>query len=192
MGLSKLSIWVRDTAHPCLPYQSTGHSWIAIIWSCDLEPLSFGAVNNGIFPLTEKGKARGKIHGQVDVPPGCYIVVAIATCKNIFTDMAFVQVGCDQTVCVNLIPKRLSTCTGQLIIALNIAAILGSQYSPSSPPGEPIPREVIAKAIAALEELRKYLPWDPVLSAFPVTRDELEKMAQEEKKGGRKDDHQKE
>lgn len=190
MGLSKLSIWVRDTAHPCLPYQSTGHNWIAIIWTCGLEPLSYGAVNNGVFPLTDVGNAGGKVHGQVDVPPGCYIVVAIATCKNIFTDMALVQVGCDETACVNLIPKRLSTCTGQMITALNIAAILGQGYSASSPPGEPIPREVIAKATDALEELQRHLPWDPVLSALPITVDELKKMAKEEKMGRTKGEEQ--
>ena len=190
MGLSKLSIWVRDTAHPCLPYQSSRHNWIAIILTCDLEPLSYGVVNNGVFRLTDVGKAGGKVHGQVDVPPGCYIVVAVATCKNIFTDMALVQVGCDETACVNLITKRLSTCTGQLIAALNIGQILGPGYSASSPPGEPIPREVIAKATEALEELRKHLPWDPVLSALPITLDDLQEMAKEEKREGKRDEEQ--
>lgn len=183
MGLSKLSVWVRDTAHPCLPYQSTGHSWTAIIFTCDLQPLSYGAVNNGVFRLTDTGKAGGRVHGQVDVPPGCYIVVALATCKNIYTDMALVQVGCDETACVNLITKRLSTCTGQLIAAFNIAAILGSGYSASSPPEKPIPREVLARATEALEELRRHLPEDPLLSALPITVDDLKKMAEEETRG---------
>lgn len=86
--------------------------WIAIIHTCGLEPLSYGQVNNGIFPLTEAGKAGGKVHGQVDVPPGCCIVLAVATCKNVYTDMAMVQAGCDQTACLNLITKRLCTCAG--------------------------------------------------------------------------------
>ncbi len=183
MSLSKLSIWVRDTAHPCLPYQSTSHSWIAIIWSCGMQPLSFGVVNNGIFPLTEKGKAGGMIHGQVKVPPGCYIVVALATCKNIFTDMAYVQVGNDETVTVNLITKRLSTCTGQLLTALNIASILGPHYSPGSPPGKPIPREVIAKATKTLKELQEFSGWDPVMDALPITVEEIKKMALKEARG---------
>lgn len=181
MGLSKLSIWVKDTAHPCLPYQSTAHSWIAIILSCDLQPLSYGAVNNGVFALTDKGKAGGRIHGQVDVPPGCYIVVAVATCKNIYTDMAMVQVGCNQEACVSLITKSLSTCTGELIAALNIATILGPGYAPSSPPGREIPREVISKALTALEELRKNIPEDIILPKLPISLDELKKMAEKEK-----------
>jgi len=140
-------------------------------------------VHNGVFPLTESGAARGRVHGQVRVPPGCYIVLAVATCKNIYTDMAFVQVGCDETVCVNLITKRLSTCAGQLIAALNIAAILGPAYSPSSPPGEEIPREVIAKATEALEELRRHLPPDPVLPALPISVEDLGRMAGEVRQG---------
>lgn len=186
MSMSELSIWVRDTAHPCLPYQSTAHNWISAIFTCDLQPLSFGAVKNGIFPLTDTGNGGGRVHGQVRVPPGCYIVVAFATCKNVLTDMAFVQVGCRETACVNLITKRLSTCTGQLIVALKVGQVLGAKYSASSPPGEQIPPEVIANATKALEELRKHLPWDPVLGAFPVSEDELIEMAKEEKNGGRK------
>ncbi len=183
MSLSKLSIWVRDTAHPCLPYQSTAHSWVAIIMTCDLQPLHFGPVHNGVFALTDPGKAGGKVHGQIPVPPGCYIVVAVATCKNIYTDMSMIQVGCAQEVCVSLIPKSLSTCTGQIIAALNIASILGAGFAPSSPAGREIPREVISKAIDALEKLREYIPKDTVLPALPISLDDLKKMAEEEKKG---------
>jgi len=182
MGMSKLSIWVRDTSHPCLPYQSTGHSWIAIILTCDLQPLYFGAVKNGVYPLTDPGKAGGRVHGQVDVPPGCYIVLAVATCKNIYTDMAMVQVCCNEETCVNLIPKSLSTCSGQLITALNIASILGPGYAPSSPAGQEIPKEVISRAISALEELRKRLPEDTILPRLPVSLDDLKKMAEKERK----------
>ena len=180
MGLSKLSIWIRDTAHPCLPYESTGHSWVAAILSCGLKPLHFAAVKNGLFPLTDPGKAGGRVHGQVEVPPGCYIVVAFSTCKNVFTDMAMVQVGCNTEVCVNLITKRLSTCTGQLIAALNVAAVLGPGYNPSSAERSKIPKEVISKAIEVLQELNRHMPPDPVLPALPVSIDDLKKMAEKE------------
>jgi hypothetical protein len=182
MGLSKLSIWVRDTAHPCIPYQSTGHSYIAVIFSCDLQPLHFGSVKNGLYPLTDPGKGGGRIHGQVEVPPGCYIIVGVATCKNIYTDMAMIQVGCDQEVCVNLITKSLSTCTGQIIAALNIAQVLGPGYAPSSPAGKAIPKEVLSKAIGALEELSKHIPKDHILPAIPISIEELKSMAVEEMK----------
>lgn len=182
MGLSKLNIWVRDTTYPCLPYQSTGHSYIAVILTCDLKPLHFGEVKNGLYPLKEPGKGGGRIHGQPEVPPGCYIVVGVATCKNIYTDMAMVQVGCNQEVCVNLITKSLSTCSGQIIAALNIANVLGPNYAPSSPAGREIPKEVISKAIKALEELKEYIPKDPILPALPISIEDLKKMAAEEKR----------
>lgn len=180
--MSRLSIWVRDTSHPCLPYQSTGNSWIAIILTCDLQPLYFGAVKNGVYPLTDPGKAGGRVHGQVDVPPGCYIVLAVATCKNIYTDMAMVQACCNEETCVNLIPKSLSTCTGQIITALNIASILGPGYAPSSSAGKEIPKEVISRAISALEELGKHLPVDTILPRLPVSQNDLKKMADKERK----------
>jgi len=180
MGLSKLSIWVRDTAHPCIPYESTRHSYIAVILSCNLKPLHFGSVKNGIFRLTHPGKAGGNIYGQVEVPPGCYIVLAFSTCKNVYTDMAMVQVGCNTEVCVNLITKRLSTCAGQIITALNIAQVLGPNYRPASPEESKIPSQVIERTISALEELKKYMPPDPVLPALPVSIEDLKEMARKE------------
>ena len=112
MGMSKLNIWVRDTMHPLLPYQSTGHNFRAVILSCEtpITPLDFGAVSNGVFPLTDKGSAGGVIHGGVEVPPGTYLVRAWATCKNVWTSWAWVQVGCGETACVNLLPNRFRQC----------------------------------------------------------------------------------
>jgi hypothetical protein len=180
MGMSKLSIWVRDTAHPCLPYQSTGHSFYAIIWTCDLQPLSFGRVKNGLFPLTDLGAGGGRVHGQVEVPPGCYIVVAYATCKNVFTDFAMVQVGCNDEACVNLLTKSATTCLGVQIVTLKIAQYLGPNYNPASPAGREIPKEVLANAIASLEKLRTYLPEDTITPRL-VSLDELMKLADIEK-----------
>lgn len=181
MGMAKLSIWVRDTAHPCLPYQSTTHSWYAIIWTCDLQPLHFGRVKGGLFALTEPGKLGGNVHGQVEVPPGCYIIVAYATCKNIFTDLAMVQVGCNDEACVNLLPKSVSTCLGQLVVALNIAQYLGPAYNPASAAGREIPKETLSNAIKSLENLRKYLPEDTITPKIPISLDELKKLAEKEK-----------
>jgi len=179
MGTGRLSIWVRDTEHPCLPYQSTAHTWYAAIVTCDLQPLAWGAVQNGIFKLNVRGKLGGMVHGQVEVPPGCYIVIGFATCKNILTDWATVQVGCGEEVCVNLLPRTLTRCTGEILYALNVASVLGPAYSPSCPAME-IPAEVIRRSIHAMEELRKYLPEDRVLPALPITLEELLRMAKEE------------
>lgn len=180
MGMSKLSIWVRDTSHPCLPYQSTKHSWYAVIWTCGLQPLHFGRVKNGFFPLTDPGKLGGRVHGQVEVPPGFYIVVAYATCKNIFTDFAMVQVGCDDEACVNLLPKSAATCLGQLVTTLKVAQWLGPGYNPGCPAGREIPKETLSNAIASLEKLREYLPEDTITPRI-VSMDELKKIADTEK-----------
>jgi len=181
MGLAKLNIWVRDTAHPSLPYQSTGHTWLAIILTSDLQSLSYGAVNNGIFALTDSGKAGGKVHGQVDVPPGFYIVFAVATCKNVLTDWAMVQACCNQEACVNLLPKAMTTCVGELLWALQIAQTMQQAYSYSSPSGREIPREVVSKTIAALEELCRHLPEDQIMPKLPITLDKLKKIAEKER-----------
>lgn len=180
MSMSELSIWVRDTRDPCLPYKSSGHSWYAVIWSCGLVPLTFGDVKQGIFPLNVLGAAGGKVHGQVKVPPGCYIVLAFAACKNIFTDMTYVQVGCGETACVNLITKRLSSCTGQLLTAINIASVLGPKYKPGSDEKE-IPRELLDQVKKALEKLLDFLPDDPVVEALKTTDEHLKKLAQEDR-----------
>ncbi|HUX06759.1 MAG TPA: hypothetical protein VMX35_05535 [Acidobacteriota bacterium] len=176
--MSELSIWIRDTADPCLPYKSTSHSWIAVIWSCGIKPLAFGDVRDGFFPLNVPGAARGRVHGQVKVPPGCYIVFAFSPCKNIFTDMTYVQVGCGETACVNLVTKRFSSCTYQLIKTIDIAAALGKHYKPGSEEKE-IPRELLDHAKKALEKLLDFLPDDPVVNALKTTDRHLEKLAQE-------------
>lgn len=163
MGMSTLSIWVRDTAHPCLPYESTKHSWLAIIMTCDLQLLNFGSVKNGLFPLTTPGKLGGKVHGQVRVPPGCYIVVGVGTCKNVFTDFAMVQAGCNMETCVNLLPKAASTCLGQIIATIKVAQAIGvNNYSFGCPVGREIPEEVLSNALNSLEKLREFLPEDTV------------------------------
>ena len=185
MGLSKLSIWVKDTEHPCLPYQTDRTSWVGAILTCDLQPLHYGDVKNGLYPLTDRGKLGGKVHGQVEVPPGCYIVLAAAPCGNTFTHMAMVQVGCAQEVCVNLITTSLSTCTAQIIVALRLASALGARYHPGLPLERAIPRAVISRVTKALEELREHIPDDPILPALPISLDDLVRMARRER-GGRR------
>ena len=56
MSMSEMSIWVRDANNPCLPYHSTSHSFVALILSCSLKPLSFGKVKDG---------AHGGIAGSI-------------------------------------------------------------------------------------------------------------------------------
>lgn len=182
MGLSRLSIWVRDPYSPLLPYQSSGHSFRACILTADYKPLHFGAVQHGLLALTHPGPRGGMVHGQVEVPPGCYMVVGFAACKNVVTDFALVQVCCGQEVCVNLVTKTLATCRGQLVWALSLAYQAGSKYKPASEEGSRIPKELAGKAIEVLEELSKYLPKDHVLPALPIDLKELLRRVDEEAK----------
>ncbi len=116
MADSILSIIIRDTEHPCAPYQSTGHTFLVQIFHCDGKPLFWKGINYGKpFPLDVRGEKGGFIHAQVKVPPGCYLVRGIASCKNVVTDWAWVGVGCDQTVCVNLVPPSVIHCINRVI-----------------------------------------------------------------------------
>ncbi|MCW4050724.1 MAG: hypothetical protein NWE89_13420 [Candidatus Bathyarchaeota archaeon] len=180
--MSKLNFWIRDPYHPLLPYQSSGHNFRVVILTADYKPLNFGAVHHGVFALTHQGPRRGKVHGQVEVPPGCYIVVGYASCKNVLTDFALVQVGCGKEVCVNLITKTMATCRNQLIWALNLAYKAGNQYKPASEEGSKIPKKVAGKVLEALKELGEYLPEDHVTPALPIDEEELLERVNEEEK----------
>ncbi len=178
MGMSKLNIWVRDTAHPCLPYQSTMHTWVAGIFTCDLQPVWVGLLTEPWSPppVPGEGVKVHRVHQQVEVPPGCYIVLGAAPCKNVYTDFAMVQVGCNEEVCVNLLPKSVSTCSGLLVTALNMAKAMGAiNYSFGCPAGQEIPERVISSAVESLENLRKYIPEDPITPKLAVVMDELKK-----------------
>ena len=70
MADSILSITIRDTEHPCAPYQTTRHTFLVQIFNCDGKPLFWKGVNYGKpFPLDVPGEKGGRIHAQVKVPP---------------------------------------------------------------------------------------------------------------------------
>ena len=133
---SILSITVRDSVHPCAPYHSTGHPFYAQIFQCDGTPLPWRGVNYSWFPMQVAGPGRGRIHAQVRVPPGCYLIRAVATCKNVVTDWAWVDLGCNQTVCVNLVPPSVIQCTNRVVLGLQIADRLPKDPKLPAPPAE--------------------------------------------------------
>jgi hypothetical protein len=179
MADSILSITVRDTEHPCAPYQTTGHTFYVQIFHCDGKPLFWKGANYGRpFPLDVPGEKGGRIHAQVKVPPGTYLVRAIATCKNVVTDWAWVNVGCDQTVCVNLVPPSVLQCINRTLIGLHLGTV--------DPPkageerlAEIMPEEV-KEATAVLRRIADKLPKDPRLPA-PPTVDEIRRAVASEK-----------
>lgn len=179
MADSILSITIRDSNHPCAPYQSTPHSFRVEIYHCDGTPLFWKGVNYGATGvwLDTRGAKRGFIHAQVKVPPGCYLVRAHAKCKNVVSDWAYVGVGCDQTVCVNLVIPTLLHCVLRTITGLLLSTV-------DPPEGEEMvvkimPREV-KEAVKALNKVADKLPKDLQLPV-PPTKKEIEKIAKEPK-----------
>jgi Common central domain of tyrosinase len=117
-----LCVTVRDSHHPCAPYQSTGHSFEVEIYHCDGLPLVWGGVNFGAgAPLEVLGAGGGAVHGQFRVPHGCYLVRASAKCQNVVTDWAWVNVGCGASVCVDLVPPTVRHCIDRAVTGTRTA-----------------------------------------------------------------------
>lgn len=152
MGYSKLDITIRDRDHPCAPYFTTGHSFTVDIRYCD------GTYFKRAYPL------RDRVHDQIEVPPGSYIIRGYAWCNNILTDLAMVNVGCDQTVCVNLLPTTVRDCWWRAVVG----ALFGTT---SAPIKEKVPAEVLDKLVRTINEALKYLPKD--VFPFELTEEEL-------------------
>jgi hypothetical protein len=182
MADSTLSITVRDTTHPCAPYQTTKHSFRVQIFHCDGTPLFWNGIDytDGV-RLNVRGAKGGLIHGQVKVPPGCYLVRAFAWCNNVETDWAYVGVGCDQTVCVNLIPTAFRHCIKRVLAGLLMGSVVfpkeGEKKVSSMMPND------VKEAAAILTKIAGRLPEGELLPSTPTTG-ELEKMLREEKAKG--------
>jgi hypothetical protein len=159
-GDAVLSILVRDPGHPCAPYQSSGHSFYVQIFHCDGLPLVWQGVDYGVFPgvpMAISGPKGGRIQLDVDVPSGCYLVRALAACKNVVSDWAYAEACCGETICVNLILPTVKHCLLRMAVSLQAATI--------DPEGEEDrvvdvwPREV-RDATATLLRIAELLPDD--------------------------------
>ena len=116
-------------------------------------------------------KLKEGIHSQIKVPPGCYIVRAYAHCNNVVTEMAMVQVGCDATVCVSLLPTTVRYCIDRTIIGLKYGTASTTKIS------EKVPKDKINEAIRVLESVKEYLPKEEVI---PEMYKELEEILEKE------------
>jgi hypothetical protein len=162
MADSTLSITVRDGRHPCAPYQTTGHDFFIQIYHCDGKPLFWKRINYGApVPLSVPGQQGGRIHRQFRVPPGCYLVRGAAPCNNVVTEWAWVDVCCDETVCVNLVVPPVFHCVQRTILAMQ-AGTIGDQ-----PVAQIAPREV-EQALEALQTLADRLPRERPLPEPPT------------------------
>lgn len=181
MGLSKLSIWVRDPRHPLHPYMASGHSFKVRIFTADFVPLHFGVIHNGVFNLTHPGPMGGRVHGQVDVPPGSYIIMGYAACLNVVTDFTMIQVGCDQEVCVNLLPKHMYLCLRYLIEALHHLQRLGPRYKTGTIQPLKLPDRLLEGVLKNLEELGNAFPKEEMLEMLRVSEADLKDIMEEAK-----------
>lgn len=155
MADSILSVTVRDAPFPCAPYQATDNSFRLQIFHCDGKPLFWRGEDFGKpVPLDVEGAKGGRIHGQVKVPPGCYLVRAFGRCENTVTHWAWVNVGCDQTKCVDLVLPGVLHCISGVIAGLTAGTV-----------GERPVRELVPEVDQAIEVLRRVaaaLPEDPL------------------------------
>jgi len=161
---SIISILVRDKDHPCSPYFTTGHWFYIDVFTCDGTYLTWKGITYKRYPLRER------IHDQIKVPPGCYIIRGYAPCLNVTCELAMVVVGCDETVCVNLLPTGVRTCIGRLVTALQLPEIRNK-----------IPQQVEA-AVKALKEVAEYLPRDVFPPPLPLSVEEMLKEAEKKPK----------
>ncbi len=125
-GDAVLSIIVRDPMHPREPYQSTPHSFFVQIFDCEGLPLVWEGVDYGAFPgvpMTIPGPMGGRVQIDLAVPAGCYLVRALAKCKNVISDWAYVEASSGDTVRVNLILPTVKHCLLRMAASLRLATI---------------------------------------------------------------------
>ncbi len=161
MGSSELRILIKDPNYPCKPYERTGHWFKVDIMHCNGDFLKWNGIIYRGYPL------KRRIHDQVKVPPGCYVVRAYAPCGNVTTQTAVIQVCCDQIVCVNLLATNPRFCFIVAKLALNPEIIAN------------VPREVIANANDAIAKVIGHLPREVLPEPPENLVDELLKEAEE-------------
>ena len=114
-------------------------------------------------------------HASIDLPPGRYMVTGTygGIYANFDTNENLVNVGCDQRVCVTLIPRSLHSCVWWLYIALKLVRAR-SELAPAI-------AEQAGDAIGMLEELEKAIPDEHRMLPFlqegaEMLREDLEKQ----------------
>lgn len=133
MGLAKLNIWVSDVADPCGTWKEEGRMTVldckgVLSWPCGRYLAPGGKwlpVPNG----TYKDLPFKCGHLEVELPPGCYWVVAgfVLLHKeyihfNKTTHVGIVEVGCNEDACVKLFNPTVRLCWRWLLVGLQILA----------------------------------------------------------------------
>lgn len=135
MGIAKLNIWVSDVAEPCGTWEGGGNMTIfdckgILEWPCGrfLNP-------DGKWQVVPGGHYKDLPfkcgHLEVEVPPGCYWVIAgyVSQGKyihlNYTTHVGIVEVGCDDTACVKIYNPSIRLCWDWFWVGLRMLEASG-------------------------------------------------------------------
>jgi hypothetical protein len=139
VGLARLNVWVSDVADPCGTFKGAGTMTIldchgVLEWPCGRfltpdgkwVPVPGGAYHDLPFRCG---------HLEVELPPGCYWVVAGYVGPpiggsihfNYTTHVGIVEVGCDETACVKLFNPTIRLCWDWFHAGLRVLAAAGGR-----------------------------------------------------------------
>lgn len=136
MGLGKLNVWVSDVADPCGTWPGSG---LMTIFDCNgiLEwPCGRFLTPDGQWKDVPNGAYKDLPfrcgHLEVELPPGCYWVVAGYVSVpghyihlNHTTHVGIVQVCCGETACVKLFNPTIRLCWDWFVVGLRVLAATG-------------------------------------------------------------------
>lgn len=136
MGVGRLNIWISDVADACGTWPGSGRATVfdcdgILTWPCgrfrtgggDWQPVPRGGYRNLPYRCG---------HLEVEVPPGCYWVVAGSVNPgsgyihlNYTTHVGIVQVGCDEVGCVKLYNPSIRLCWNWFLVGAKVLAAQG-------------------------------------------------------------------
>ena len=148
MGLGKLNVFVSALDDGC---KVDSRTWFVTIYDCDGKVVEWCGRRYAVLPA----KCG---HLEVELPPGCYVLVAVwsfgvspagVIFGNHFTDHGVAHVCCDQTTCVTLYTPSAHRCGILFDVALRVLEERGE--------GGP-PPEAVQRAREAVREVLEFLP----------------------------------
>ena len=128
---AKLCLYVRDSQHPVDLYDSTSHYYaVRILEAGSTTPLIWKGTNYNWVWLPFKGEF-GRVGGEFEIPAGTYLVQAYASCFNVVTNLAWVQVNDGETASVNLVPTTVMYCLAAAQIGVALGTVkVGTKDTP--------------------------------------------------------------
>lgn len=176
MSLGKLNVFITELDNGC---KVDSRTWFVTIYDCDGRVLEWCGRRFAVIPAPHG-------HLEIDVPPGCYTLLAVwsfgvtpagVIFGNHFTDHGVVQVCCGEETCVTLFTPSAHRCGILFDVALQ-------QFQKRE--GGP-PAEVVARAREAIAEVIQFLP----RPARPLEQGHLDELLRVVDEGPPKEDDDK-